>query len=207
MRKYHNIIKQNILNEFKGTLLDIGSEIKNRIKIITSDIQEASLNDIFDIATCFFSLNDMTYTDISRMLKNIKNNIRKTFIVLFFDYTLFGENIASPSLIYRKCIINKNNKIVNTIDKLSSTYLLSCLRYSHGECDNIMYVNIVDSNVTNHYECGINSTKVINIFKEYGFELKKHYSIENFPLLNEYQNKYSSFLKVIEFSNTNINAK
>ncbi|ORX41583.1 hypothetical protein BCR36DRAFT_310778, partial [Piromyces finnis] len=239
MRKYHNIIKQNILNDFRGTLLDIGtgnggdihkwnhfrkivcvepnheklknlnkrisnSEIKNRIKIIPNNIQEATLNDHFDIATCFFALNDMTYTDISRMLKNIKNCIRKTFIVLFFDSSLFSENITSPSLIYRKCIINENNKIINTIDKLSLTYLLSCLRYTHGECDNIMYVNIVDSNVTNHYECGISSIKVINIFKENGFELKKQYSIENFPLLNEYQNKYSSFLKVIEFSNTNI---
>ncbi|ORX41407.1 hypothetical protein BCR36DRAFT_468340 [Piromyces finnis] len=157
------------------------SEIKNRIKIIPNNIQEATLNDHFDIATCFFALNDMTYTDISRMLKNIKSFINKTFIVLFFDYSLFSENIASPSLIYRKC----------------------CLRYSHGECDNIMYANIIDSNVTNHYECAINSAKVISIFKENGFELKNQYSIKEFPLLNKYQNKYSSFLKVVEFSNTN----
>lgn len=239
MRKYHNIIKQNILCGFKGSLLDIGSgnggdihkwnhfrkitcvepnpeklknlnkrisnsEIKNRIKVIPNNIQEATLNDNFDIATCFFSLNDMTYTDISKMLNNIKKNINKTFIVLFFDYSLFNENITSHSLTYQKCIINKNNKIINTIDKASSTYLLSWLRYSHNECDNIMYINILDSNVVNHYECGINSAKVINIFKENGFELKNQYSIENFPLLNEYQNKYSSFLKVIEFLNTNI---
>ncbi|ORX53812.1 hypothetical protein BCR36DRAFT_410967 [Piromyces finnis] len=99
MRKYHNIIKQTILSEFRGTLLDNGtdnggdihkwnhfrkiicvepspeklknlnkrisnSEIKNRIKIIPNNIQETTLNDHFDIATCFFALNDMTFNEV-----------------------------------------------------------------------------------------------------------------------------------------------
>ena len=103
---------------------------------------------VFNVATCFFALNDFTYSDISEMLKNIKNNIKGQFIVIFFDYKLFNENIHSPSIVYKKCIYNENNKLINTFDKQSPIYLISTLRYVHSECDNIMYINIADSNIT-----------------------------------------------------------
>jgi len=183
MRKYHNIIKQNILSNYKGSLLDIGtgnggdihkwknfrkiiciepdhekikslkervskSSIKNRITIIQNDIQKVQFDNVFNVATCFFALNDFTYSDISEMLKNIKNNIKGQFIVIFFDYKLFNENIHSPSIVYKKCIYSDNNKLINTFDKQSPIYLISALRYVHSECDNIMYINIADSNIT-----------------------------------------------------------
>jgi len=60
---------------------------------------------VFNVATCFFALNDFTYSDISEMLKNIKNNIKGQFIVIFFDYKLFNENIHSPSIVYKNVFI------------------------------------------------------------------------------------------------------
>jgi len=239
MRKYHNIIKQNILSNYKGSLLDIGtgnggdihkwktfrqiiciepdhekiknlkervskSSIKNRITTIQNDIQKVQLDNVFNVATCFFALNDFTYSDISEMLKNIKNNIKGQFIVIFFDYKLFNGNINSPSIVYKKCIYNENNKLINTFDKQSPIYLISTLRYVHSECDNIMYINIADSNITNHYECGINSEKVIDIFNKNGFSFVKDYPIHCIPFLNLNQIKYTSYLKILEFSNISL---
>jgi len=239
MRKYHNLLKNNILKKFKGNLLDIGSgnggdihkwkhfnkifcvepdsnkiknlkeriaksEIKNRITIINNKIQEVTLNEIFDIATCFFALNDLCYSDISDMLKKISKNINGIFIIVFFDGNLINEDIESPSIIYKKCITKENNKIKINIDESSPVYLISSLRYSHFECDNIMYVNINDSYLTNHYENDINSDRVINIFEKYGFKVKKQYPVDYFTFLDRNQLKYTSYINVIEFSNIEI---
>ncbi|ORX73459.1 hypothetical protein BCR32DRAFT_285619 [Anaeromyces robustus] len=238
MRKYHNIIKQNILNKYKGNLLDIGtgnggdihkwkhfrkivcvepdhekikilkeriskSEIKNRISIIQNTIQNIKLKNIYNVATCFFALNDFTYTNISNMLKNIYKNISGIFSAIFFDYNLFTENIDSSSIIYKKCINSKNGNYINIIDKTSPIYLLSSLRYAHLECDNIMYINITNSYILNHYECGINSDHVKEIFEKFGFRVLNEYTIDSFPFLEKSQILYTSNIKVIEFSNIN----
>jgi len=236
MRKYHNIIKNNILKNFKGKLLDIGSgnggdvhkwshfnkiicvepdhkkieilnqrvsksPIKSRITIIQNKIQNVKLDDKFDIATCFFALNDFIYSDICEMLNNIKDNIYGNFIIIFFDNDIIKDNIESKSIIYKKCITKVNDKICNVIEKTSPTYIISLLRYFHKECENIMYVNINESNITNHYECSLSSNKVINIFNEYDFKFVKQYSIDVFPFLDVNQVKYSSYIKIIEFTN------
>ncbi|KAG4082020.1 hypothetical protein H8356DRAFT_1299963 [Neocallimastix lanati (nom. inval.)] len=238
MRKYHNIIKQNILHKYKGNLLDIGtgnggdlhkwknfrkivcvepdhekikvlkeriskSEIRNRISILQNTIQNVELKDIYDVATCFFALNDFTYTNISRMLSNISKNINGIFCLIFFDYNLFSDNIDSSSITYKQCIQKEINQFKDIIDKTSHIYLLSSLRYAHSECDNIMYINITDSYVINHYECAINSIRVKEIFIKYGFELLNEYNIDLFPFLDKSQISYTSITKVIEFSNNN----
>ncbi|KAG4081963.1 hypothetical protein H8356DRAFT_1066884 [Neocallimastix lanati (nom. inval.)] len=236
MRKYHNIIKQNILHKYKGNLLDIGtgnggdlhkwknfrkivcvepdhekikvlkeriskSEIRNRISILQNTIQNVELNDIFNVATCFFALNDFTYSDIDNMLNNIGKNINGTLAILFFDSNLFKENIDSSSIQYKKCINDNIKPIKNLLDKESPIYLLGTLRYLHKECNNIMLVNINNSNVINHYENAINSEKVIKIFKKHHFNIINKYQIEPFSFLNSSQKLYSSYLRVIEFSN------
>jgi len=236
MRKYHNIIKQNILHKYKGNLLDIGtgnggdlhkwknfrkivcvepdhekikvlkeriskSEIRNRISILQNTIQNVELKDIYNIATCFFALNDFTYSDIDNMLDNIDRNINGSFAILFFDSNLFKENIDSSSIQYKKCINNDIKPIKNLLDKESPIYLLGTLRYLHKECDNIMLVNINNSNVINHYENAIHSEKIIEIFKKHNFNIINQYQIKPFLFLNSSQKLYSSYLKVIEFSN------
>ncbi|KAL6589286.1 hypothetical protein U3516DRAFT_573681 [Neocallimastix sp. 'constans'] len=238
MRKYHNIIKQNILHKYKGNLLDIGtgnggdlhkwknfrkivcvepdhekikvlkeriskSEIRNRMSILQNTIQNVELKDIYDVATCFFALNDFTYTNISRMLSNISKNINGIFYLIFFDYNLFSDDIDSSSITYKQCIQTEISQFKDIIDRTSYIYLLSSLRYAHSECDNIMYINITDSYVLNHYECAINSTRVKEIFVKYGFELLNEYNIDLFPFLDKSQISYTSIIKVIEFSNNN----
>ncbi|KAL6588348.1 hypothetical protein U3516DRAFT_871068, partial [Neocallimastix sp. 'constans'] len=236
MRKYHNIIKQNILHKYKGNLLDIGtgnggdlhkwknfrkivcvepdhekikvlkeriskSEIRNRISILQNTIQNVELKDIYDVATCFFALNDFTYTNISRMLSNISKNINGIFCLIFFDYNLFSEDIDSSSITYKQCIQTEINQFKDIIDRTSYIYLLSSLRYAHSECDNIMYINITDSYVINHYECAINSIRVKEIFVKYGFKILNEYNVDLFPFLDKSQISYTSNIKVIEFSN------
>ncbi|KAG4082154.1 hypothetical protein H8356DRAFT_1299908 [Neocallimastix lanati (nom. inval.)] len=238
MRKYHNIIKQNILHKYKGNLLDIGtgnggdlhkwkkfrkivcvepdhekikvlkeriskSEIRNRISILQNTIQNVELKDIYDVATCFFALNDFTYTNISRMLSNISKNINGIFCLVFFDYNLFTNNIDSSSITYKQCIQPENNQFIDIIDNSSHIYLLGSLRYAHSECDNIMYINITDSYVINHYECAINSIRVKEIFIKYGFKLLNEYNVDLFPFLDKSQISYTSNIKIIEFSNIN----
>ncbi|KAL6588477.1 hypothetical protein U3516DRAFT_653582 [Neocallimastix sp. 'constans'] len=238
MRKYHNIIKQNILHKYKGNLLDIGtgnggdlhkwknfrkivcvepdhekikvlkeriskSEIRNRISILQNTIQNVELKDIYDVATCFFALNDFTYTNISRMLSNISKNINGIFCLIFFDYNLFSDDIDSSSITYKQCIQTEINQFKDIIDKTSHIYLLSSLRYAHSECDNIMYINITDSYVINHYECAINSIRVKEIFVKYGFKILNEYNVDLFPFLDKSQISYTSNIKVIEFSNIN----
>ncbi|ORX96177.1 hypothetical protein LY90DRAFT_643560 [Neocallimastix californiae] len=238
MRKYHNIIKQNILHKYKGNLLDIGtgnggdlhkwknfrkivcvepdhekikvlkeriskSEIRNRISILQNTIQNVELKDIYDVATCFFALNDFTYTNISRMLSNISKNINGIFCLIFFDYNLFSDDIDSSSITYKQCIQTEINQFKDIIDRTSYIYLLSSLRYAHSECDNIMYINITDSYVINHYEYAINSIRVKEIFVKYGFKLLNEYNIDLFPFLDKSQISYTSNIKVIEFSNIN----
>ncbi|KAL6588274.1 hypothetical protein U3516DRAFT_653784 [Neocallimastix sp. 'constans'] len=236
MRKYHNIIKQNILHKYKGNLLDIGtgnggdlhkwknfrkivcvepdhekikvlkeriskSEIRNRISILQNTIQNVELKDIYDVATCFFALNDFTYTNISRMLSNISKNINGIFCLIFFDYNLFSDDIDSSSITYKQCIQTEINQFKDIIDRTSYIYLLSSLRYAHSECDNIMYINITDSYVINHYECAINSIRVKEIFVKYGFKILNEYNVDLFPFLDKSQISYTSNIKVIEFSN------
>ncbi|KAL6588986.1 hypothetical protein U3516DRAFT_653447 [Neocallimastix sp. 'constans'] len=238
MRKYHNIIKQNILHKYKGNLLDIGtgnggdlhkwknfrkivcvepdhekikvlkeriskSEIRNRISILQNTIQNVELKDIYDVATCFFALNDFTYTNISRMLSNIAKNINGIFCLIFFDYNLFSDDIDSSSITYKQCIQTEINQFKDIIDRTSYIYLLSSLRYAHSECDNIMYINITDSYVINHYECAINSIRVKEIFVKYGFKILNEYNVDLFPFLDKSQISYTSNIKVIEFSNNN----
>ncbi|KAL6592805.1 hypothetical protein U3516DRAFT_649166 [Neocallimastix sp. 'constans'] len=236
MRKYHNIIKQNILHKYKGNLLDIGtgnggdlhkwknfrkivcvepdhekikvlkeriskSEIRNRISILQNTIQNVELKDIYDVATCFFALNDFTYTNISRMLSNISKNINGIFCLIFFDYNLFKDDIDSSSITYKQCIQTEINQFKDIIDRTSCIYLLSSLRYAHSECDNIMYINITDSYVINHYECAINSIRVKEIFVKYGFKILNEYNVDLFPFFDKSQISYTSNIKVIEFSN------
>jgi len=233
MRKYHNRIKQNILNEYKGNLLDIGSgnggdihkwnqfrkiacvepdnvklknfkerikksDIKNRITIYPNTIQNIKLKDSFNIATCFFALNDFNYSDVESMLNNISQNINGIFIVFFMDYSLFNDDIDSPCIKYRS-----KNKFLDSLDKESPVYLLGNLRYMNKECDNIMYVNIENSSLTKHYENAINSEKVIKIIEKYKFNIISQYSIKPFSFLNPSQNLYTSYLRVIKFSHTN----
>ncbi|ORY21838.1 hypothetical protein LY90DRAFT_632436 [Neocallimastix californiae] len=73
-------------------------------------------------------------------------------------------HIDSSSITYKQCIQTEINQFKDIIDKTSHIYLLSSLRYDHSECDNIMYINITDSYVINHYECAINSIRVKEIF-------------------------------------------
>ncbi|KAG4086615.1 hypothetical protein H8356DRAFT_1372380 [Neocallimastix lanati (nom. inval.)] len=185
MRKYHNRIKQNILNECKGNLLDIGSgnsgdlhkwrnykravciepdlekiknfkeriktsEIKDRIVLYQNNIQNIDIDQKFNITTCFFALNDFNYSDVEDILKNISKNINGMFIVLFFDYCLFKDDIDSPCVKYRQCINPCTNKFINKTDMNSPTYL--SLRYAHKECNNIMYVDISGSNLLNNID-------------------------------------------------------
>ena len=60
------------------------SEIKDRIIIYQNNIQNIDIVKTFDIATCFFALNDFNYRDVEDMLKNISKNINGMFIFLFF---------------------------------------------------------------------------------------------------------------------------
>ncbi|ORX64138.1 hypothetical protein BCR32DRAFT_298190 [Anaeromyces robustus] len=240
MRKYHNRIKQNILNKYRGTLLDIGtgnggdihkwknfrkivcvepdhekikvlnervskSEIRNRISILQNTIENVKLDNTYDVVSCFFTLNDLTYTSIFDMLENISKNINGIFSVVFFDYDLFTENINSSSITYKKCIDSETGNFTIEIDKSSPIYLLSYLRYAHSECDNIMYINIANSYITNKYENGINGNHVKKIFEKYGFKILNEYTIDTFPFLDESQILYTSNIKVIEFSNINNN--
>ena len=166
MKKYHNMVKQNILKNYKGKLLDIGSgnggdihkwkhfrkivcvepdhekiknlkervsksEIRNRITIIQNTIQKVQFNEIFNHATCFFALNDFTYSTISTMLENIYKNINGVFSILFFDYGLFSGNIDSSSIIYKECIDLDTGKFNYIIDKLSPACFIVSLRYAH----------------------------------------------------------------------------
>jgi len=177
------------------------SEIRNRISILQNTIQNVELKDIYDVATCFFALNDFTYSDVDNMLDNIGRNINGFFAILFFDSNLFKENIDSSSIQYKKCINDNIKPIKNLLDKESPIYLLGTLRYLHKESDNIMLVNINNSNVINHYENAIHSEKIIEIFKKHNFNIINQYQIEPFSFLNSSQKLYSSYLKVIEFSN------
>jgi len=238
IRKYHNRIKQNILNEYKGNLLDIGSgnggdihkwkhfrkmacvepdnvklknlnerikksDIKNRITVYPNTIQNIKLKDTFNIATCFFALNDFNYCDFESMLNHISKNVNGIFIVLFMDNSLFNGDIDSPCIKYRQCIDTNKNKFLYSFDKESPVFLIGNLRYVHKKCDNIMFVNIENSNLTEHYENAINSEKVIKIFERYKFNIISQYSIKPFSFLNPSQNLYTSYLKVIKFSHTN----
>ena len=96
------------------------------------------------------------------MLSNISKYINGIFCLVFFDYNLFTSNIDSSSITYKQCIQQEINQLNDIIDKTSYIYLLSSLRYAHSECDNIMYINITDSYVINHYECAINIFKTKN---------------------------------------------
>ena len=135
------------------------------------------------------------------MLNNINQNINGKFIVLFMDYRLFNSDINSHCMQYRQCIDTQKNKFLDSLDKESPVYLLGTLRYAHKECDNIMFVNIENSNLTDHYENAINSEKVITIFEKYKFNMISQYSVAPFSFLNSSQKLYTSYLKVIEFSN------
>jgi len=174
-------------------------------KIQNIEGQNININESFNIATCFFALNDFNYSDVEDMLKNISKNINGIFIVLFFDYSLFKDDIDSPCVKYRQCIDTRTNKFINRIDKNSPVYLIGSLRYAHKECDNIMFVDINNSNVTNHYENAIKSNKIIQIFEKFHFNLIEEFSVDPFPFLNHSQQLYTSFLKVIKFSNINNN--
>ncbi|ORX64263.1 hypothetical protein BCR32DRAFT_287211 [Anaeromyces robustus] len=220
--KYHNMIKQNILNNYRGTLLDIGtgnggdiykwknfrkivcveldhekikvlkervskSEIRNRILILQNTIENVKLDNTYNVVSCFFTLNDLAYTNISDMLENISKNINGIFSVVFFDYDLFTENINSSSITYKKCIDSETGNFTIEIDKSSPIYLLSYLRYAHSECDNIMYIDIANSYITHKYENGLNSNRVKEIFEKYGFKILNEYTIDTFSFLDESQ--------------------
>ncbi|KAG4094978.1 hypothetical protein H8356DRAFT_1350871 [Neocallimastix lanati (nom. inval.)] len=154
IHKYHNIIKQNILHKYKSNLLDIGtenggdlhtsgkissklferiskSEIHNRISICQNTIQNTKLKDIYNVATCFFTLNDFTYKDIENMLDNISRNINRTFVTLFF-YMIYLQSII------KNVLFDDITPINNLLNKESPFYLLSTLRYLHKEFDNII---------------------------------------------------------------------
>ena len=137
------------------------------------------------------------------MLSNISKNINGIFCLVFFDYDLFTDNIDSSSITYKQCIQPETNQFNDIIDKNSHIYLLSSLRYAHSECDNMMYINITDSYVINHYEFAINSIRVKEIFVKYGFKLLNEYNIDLYPFLDKSQILYTSNIKVIEFSNIN----
>ncbi|KAG4085797.1 hypothetical protein H8356DRAFT_1374515 [Neocallimastix lanati (nom. inval.)] len=137
------------------------------------------------------------------MLSNIAKNINGIFCLIFYDYNLFSDDIDSSSITYKQCIQTEINQFKDIIDRTSYIYLLSSLRYAHSECDNIMYINITDSYVINHYECAINSIRVKEIFVKYGFKLLNEYNVDLFPFLDKSQISYTSNIKVIEFSNIN----
>jgi len=73
----------------------------------------------------------------------------------------------------------------------------------HKECDNIMFVNVENSNLTEHYENAINREKIIikKYLKKYKFNIISQYSIKPFSFLNLSQKLYTSYFKVMEFSN------
>jgi len=135
------------------------------------------------------------------MLENIHKNINGIFSILFFDYGLFTGNIDSSSIIYKECINPETGKFNYIIDKLSPASFIGSLRYAHLECENIMYIHIPNSYISNHYECAINGNKVKEIFKKYGFSLINEYTINPFPFLANSQNSYTLNLRIIEFSN------
>ncbi|KAL6636091.1 hypothetical protein U3516DRAFT_848793 [Neocallimastix sp. 'constans'] len=95
MRKYHNRIKHNIFNEYKGNLLDIGSgnggdihkwKYFRKIACVEPD------NTPLILLHAFFALNDFNYSDVESMLNHISKNINGMFIVLFMDNSLFNEH-------------------------------------------------------------------------------------------------------------------
>jgi len=147
----------------------------------------------------FFALNDFNYSDVESMLNNISQNINGIFIVLFMDNSLFNGDIDSPCIKYRQCIGTYKNKFLDSLDEESPVYLLGNLRYVHKECDNILFVNIENSNLTEHYENAINSKKIIRIFEKYKFNIISQNSIKPFSFLNSSQSLYTSYLKVIKF--------
>jgi len=147
----------------------------------------------------FFNLK----CDWDNHIFTISKNINGIFCLVFFDYNLFFEDIDSSSNTYKQCIQTEINQFNDIIDKTSYIYLLSSLRYAHSECDNIMYINITDSYVINHYECAINSTRVKEIFLKYGFKILNEYNVDIFPFLDKSQISYTPNIEVIEFSNNN----
>ncbi|ORY19357.1 hypothetical protein LY90DRAFT_517274 [Neocallimastix californiae] len=121
------------------------------------------------------------------MLNNICQNVNGIFIVLFMDYSLLNGNIDSICIQYRQRIDTQKNKFLDSLDKESPVYLLGTLRYVHKDGDNIMFVNIENSNLTKHYENAINSEKIIKIFEKYKFNMISQYSVEPFSFLNSSQ--------------------
>ncbi|KAG4087569.1 hypothetical protein H8356DRAFT_960241, partial [Neocallimastix lanati (nom. inval.)] len=72
---------------------------------------------------------------------------------------------------YNSCIQRKTNKFSTQLDKISPVYHIGTFRYSNKECNSIIYVDINQSNLTNHYENAIQSNKIIPIFKRIHFSL------------------------------------
>ena len=95
------------------------SDIKNRITIYPNTIQNIKLKDSFNIATCFFAINDFNYSDVESMLNHISQNINEILVVLFMDNSLFNGDIDSPCIKYRQCIDTHKNKFLESLDKES----------------------------------------------------------------------------------------
>ncbi|KAG4085540.1 hypothetical protein H8356DRAFT_1435257 [Neocallimastix lanati (nom. inval.)] len=194
MRKYHNRIKHNIFNEYKGNLLDIGSgnggdihkwkyfrkiacvEPDNvKLKNLNERIKKNQILKITPLILlhAFFALNDFNYSDVESMLNHISKNINGMFIVLFMDNSLFNGDIDSPCIKYRQCIDTNKNKFLYSFDKESPVLF------------NKQF------------------TILLKIFEKYKFNIVSQYSIKPFSFLNPSQNLYTSYLKVIKFSHTN----
>ena len=125
------------------------------------------------------------------------------FVQYFLIIIYFSKILIHPPTLINNVSKTKINQFNDIIDKTSYIYLLSSLRYAHSECDNIMYINITDSYVINHYECAINSTRVKEIFLKYGFKILNEYNVDIFPFLDKSQISYTPNIEVIEFSNNN----
>ena len=113
------------------------------------------------------------------------------FVQYFLIIIYFSKILIHPPTLINNVSKTKINQFNDIIDKTSYIYLLSSLRYAHSECDNIMYINITDSYVINHYECAINSTRVKEIFLKYGFKILNEYNVDIFPFLDKSQISYT----------------
>ncbi|KAG4087382.1 hypothetical protein H8356DRAFT_960725, partial [Neocallimastix lanati (nom. inval.)] len=79
------------------------------------------------------------------------------------------------------------------INKNSSAYLNDTVRYSHKECSNIIFMDINNTNITNHCENAIKRNKILQIFEKFHFNLIVKYSVNPFPFLNSSPHIYFIF--------------
>ncbi|KAG4088118.1 hypothetical protein H8356DRAFT_1433092 [Neocallimastix lanati (nom. inval.)] len=105
---YHNRVKQNMLNQYKGDLLDI--DIKNRVTIYPNTIPNIKLKNSFNIATYFFPETISTIVILRKWISIInliiKNNTQN-YITDKIDRSIVYSKSTS-SIDIKKMMISQN---------------------------------------------------------------------------------------------------